>query len=233
LRSKRFAAGLLLLSPALKTPIVCYVTDRKSLGVGEGGEGVLGKIRAAAAAGVDWVQIREKDLCGKELLGLAREAVAGQGVRRVIVNDRLDVALAAGAAGVHLGRESLGAPEVVRWCRAGNTVADFLVGVSCHSLQEARAAESAGASYIFFGPVFDTPSKREMGRPQGVARLAEVCRGVAIPVVAIGGVNERNAEECIRTGAAGVAAIRMFQEARDGAAMQDVIGRLHALGASR
>jgi thiamine-phosphate pyrophosphorylase len=229
LRWKPFAAGLLLLSPALKTPLVCYVTERKSLGEGDGGEGVLGKIRAAGAAGADWVQIREKDLCGRELLGLAREAVAGQGSARVIVNDRLDVALAAGAAGVHLGQQSLRAQDVVRWCRAGNAVADFLVGVSCHSLEEAREAESAGASYLFFGPVFDTPSKRGMGKPQGGGRLAEICRCVAIPVVAIGGVNEQNAGECIRAGAAGVAAIRMFQEARDGAAMKDGIGRLHAL----
>jgi thiamine-phosphate pyrophosphorylase len=229
LRWKRFAAGLLPLSPALKTPLVCYVTDRNSLGDGDGGEGVLGKMRAAAVAGADWVQMREKDLCGRELLELAREAVAGQGLARVIVNDRLDVALAAGAAGVHLGRESLAARDVVRWCRAGNAVADFLVGVSCHSLQEAREAESAGASYLFFGPVFDTPSKRGMGKPQGGGRLAEICRSVAIPVVAIGGVNEQNAAQCIRSGAAGVAAIRMFQEARDGAAMKDLIGRLHEL----
>ena len=113
-----------------------------------------------------------------------------------------------------LGRESLGARDVVRWCRAGNAAADFLVGVSCHSLEEAREAESAGAAYIFFGPVFDTPSKRGMGEPQGVARLGEICRGVAIPVLAIGGVSEKNAGECIRAGAAGIAAIRMFQDAR-------------------
>jgi thiamine-phosphate pyrophosphorylase len=228
LRSKHFAAGLPPLSPALKTPLVCYVTDRKSLGMGEGGESVLGKIRAAVAGGVDWVQLREKDLSGRELLALAREAVAGGGAR-VIVNDRLDVALAAGAAGVHLGRESLSARDVVRWCSSGNAPAEFLVGVSCHSLEEAREAESAGASYIFFGPVFDTPSKRGMGEPQGVGRLAEICGSVAIPVVAIGGVSELNAGHCIRAGAAGIAAIRMFQEARDGAAMKDVVGRLHVL----
>jgi thiamine-phosphate pyrophosphorylase len=221
------------LSPALKTPIVCYVTDRKSLGEGDGGEGVLDKIRAAAAAGVDWVQIREKDLCGRDLLALAREAVAGEGAAQVIVNDRLDVALAAGAAGVHLGRESLGARDVVRWCRGGNAAAEFVVGVSCHSLQEAREAESAGANYIFFGPVFDTPSKRGMGEPRGVARLAEIRGSVAIPVVAIGGVSEQNAADCIRAGAAGIAAIRMFQEARDGAAMKVLIERLHSLGTSR
>ena len=217
------------MSPAPKKPIVCYVTGRKSLAAGEGGESVLGKIRAAAAAGVDWVQIREKDLSGRELLALAREAVAGCGVARVMVNDRLDVALAAGAAGVHLGRESLSARDVVGWCRGGNAPAEFVVGVSCHSLEEAREAESAGASYIFFGPVFDTPSKRGMGEPQGVARLGEICRSVTIPVLAIGGVAEENAADCIRAGGAGIAAIRMFQDARDGAAMQDVVEQLRGL----
>lgn len=209
------------------------MTDRKSLGEGEGGKSVLGRIRAASAAGVDWVQLREKDLSGRELLGLAREVVAAGGGARVIVNDRLDVALAAGAAGVHLGRESLGAQGVVSWCRGGHAPADFWVGVSCHSLEEARAAESAGAAYIFFGPVFDTPSKRGMGKPQGVARLAEICRGVAIPVLAIGGVSEKNAGECIRAGAAGIAAIRMFQDGRDSAAMKDVVERLRTGSASR
>jgi len=209
------------------------VTDRKSLGVGDGGVGVLGKIRAATAAGVDWVQTREKDLSGRELLALVRDAVAGSGSTRVIVNDRLDLALAAGAAGVHLGRESLSAQEVVSWCRSGNAPRDFLIGVSCHSLEEAREAAVAGASYIFFGPVFDTPSKRGMGEPQGIARLGEICRSVAIPVVAIGGVSEENAGECIRAGAAGIAAIRMFQDARDGAAVKDVVERLRVESASR
>jgi thiamine-phosphate pyrophosphorylase len=221
------------LLPTPKQPIICYVTDRKSLAAGEAGAGVLGKIRAAIAAGVDWVQIREKDLSAQELLGLARESVTAAGGARVIVNDRLDVALAAGAAGVHLGRESLGAREVVSWCRGGHAPAEFLVGVSCHSLAEAREAERAGAGYIFFGPVFDTPSKRGMGEPQGLARLGEICRVVKIPVLAIGGVSEENAGECIRAGAAGIAAIRMFQDARDAETLKQAVTRLHAQGAMR
>ncbi len=215
------------------------MTHRKSLAAGDSAEAVLEKIRAAVAAGVDWVQIREKDLSGRELLALAkaavgiantqaRETTAARSASQVIVNDRLDVALAAGAAGVHLGRESLSAQDVVRWCRGGNAPAEFLVGVSCHSLEEAREAHTAGASYIFFGPVFDTPSKRAMGQPQGVARLAEICSSVTIPVIAIGGVSEENAAECIRAGAAGIAAIRMFQEPQNTAAMQDVVERLRA-----
>ena len=129
---------------------------------------------------------------------------------------------------MHLGRESLGAREVVSWCRGGHAPAEFLVGVSCHSLEDAREAEGAGAAYIFFGPVFDTPSKRGMGEPHGVVRLAETCRSVKIPVLAIGGVSEENAGECIRAGAEGIAAIRMFQDARDPAATKDVVERLRA-----
>ena len=209
-------------------PIVCYVTDRKSLGSADPIESVLAKIRAAIAAGTDWVQIRERNLPARDLLALPRGAVEESGdAARVIVNDRLDVAIAAGAAGVHLGEQSMPAREVIRWCRSGNAPPEFLVGVSCHSLEEAREAEGSAASYVFFGPVFDTPSKRSFGRPQGIARLAEACRSVRIPVIAIGGVNEENGVECIRAGAAGIAAIRLFQEPRDRGILQETIARLH------
>ncbi|MGC2707047.1 MAG: thiamine phosphate synthase, partial [Candidatus Acidiferrales bacterium] len=115
---------------------------------------------------------------------------------------------------------------VVQWCRGGNAPPEFLIGVSCHSFEEAREAESAGASYVFFGPVFYTPSKRGLGAPQGAARLAEVCRSVRVPVIAIGGVDESNAAECLRAGAAGIAAIRMFQEAGDADALGRTIERI-------
>ncbi len=218
---------------ASEKPIVCYVTDRRALGTSDPGEGVTAKIRAAVAAGVDWVQIREKDLPGRELLALARAAIgiahenAAAGKAGVVVNDRLDVALAAGAAGVHLGGESLPARDAIRWCRGGNAPAEFLIGVSCHSLEEAREAENDGASYAFFGPIFETPSKERFGAPQGIARLAEVCRAVRIPVIAIGGVSEENGPECIGAGAAGIAAIRLFQEPGDPAALRKAIARLH------
>jgi thiamine-phosphate pyrophosphorylase len=216
------------LPAARKTPIVCYVTDRKALGPQAALQSVSEKIRFAATAGVDWVQIREKDLSARELLQLAQGVVQSGGAR-ILVNDRLDVALAAGAAGVHLGRASVPAGDVVRWCRAGNAPQGFLIGVSCHSLEEVREAETAGADYAFFGPVFDTPSKRPFGAPQGIARLGEVCRAVGIPVLAIGGVEEENAVSCIRAGASGVAAIRMFQEARNEKDLRDQIARIHSL----
>jgi thiamine-phosphate pyrophosphorylase len=217
-------------------PIVCYVTDRKSLGAGGTTAGLSDRIRTAARAGVDWVQIREKDLPGGQLLAVAQEAVtAARGARetevgdtQVYVNDRVDVAIVARAAGVHLGGESLPAAEVVRWCREGNAPPGFEVGVSCHGMEGAREAEQNGADYIFFGPVFDTPSKRAFGPPQGAQRLREVCRALRIPVIAIGGVNETNGEECIRAGASGIAAIRLFQEDVDLEKFKEFIYRLKA-----
>ncbi len=234
-RLRRFAAGLPPLPAAPDNLVVCYVTDRKSLGPGSSASvpSVLEKIRAAAQAGVDWIQIREKDLPAHELLALAREAVSivrsSAGKARVIVNDRLDVALAAGAAGVHLGGESAPAREVVRWCRAGNAPAGFRIGVSCHNVQETHEAEDAGADYALFGPIYDTPSKRSYGAPQGIAGLKEVCGAARITVIAIGGVNEENAAECIRAGAAGIAAIRMFQEAKSTQALADAVALIHRL----
>jgi thiamine-phosphate pyrophosphorylase len=220
------------LSPAPDKPIVCYVTDRKLLGTAAPVPSVLEKIQMAAQAGVDWIQIREKDLPARELLTLTREAVsmADSSGRKtqMIVNDRLDIALAAAAAGVHLGSESVPARDVIRWCRAGNAPSGFRIGVSCHTMEDASEAESAGADYVFFGPIFDTPSKRSFGAPQGISRLKDVCSAVRIPVIAIGGMNRENAAESIRAGAAGIAAIRMFQEAKSPQALAEAVARLRA-----
>lgn len=196
-------------------PIFCYVTQQRALA-----RGLLETIRKTAAAGVDWVQIREKDLEAHALAELVRLALTAvrETCASILVNDRLDVALAAGAAGVHLGETSLPAKAVSEWRRsAGRT--EFRIGVSCHSLETARAAEGAGADYIFFGPVFATPSKAAFGAPQGIERLREVCRSVRIPVLAIGGVTIENAHSCFTAGAAGVAAIRLFQECEDTSAL--------------
>jgi thiamine-phosphate pyrophosphorylase len=211
------------------------VTDRRSLRLAPGEtltDVLLGKIEAAAAAGVDWIQLREKDLPGKDITALAREAMRRVTqppslacrtprnlVPRILINDRLDVALAECAAGVHLGENSLPVKEAKRLIDAaipGRSVADdFLTGVSCHSLAAAQAAASAGADYLFFGPVFTTPSKAAFGPPQGLDLLAKVCRSVSIPVLAIGGVTLENAATCLASGAAGIAAIRLFQDSAD------------------
>ena len=229
--------------------LLCYVTDRRLLGCelpsgAASTHNLLKQIERAATAGIDWVQVREKDLTARELLELTRRAMAvvstavNSGPRpnapmsvptRVLVNDRIDVAIAAGAAGVHLGGGSVPVGEVVRWCRAGNAPPDFLVGASCHGLDEIIEAERAGANYIFFGPVYQTPSKISFGTPQGLGRLAEACRRVRVPVLAIGGINEENASACLRAGAAGIAAIRLFQQPPNDAALGGIVSRLRAI----
>ena len=209
-------------------PIFCYVTDRRSLpaskGESEEDESLLSSIERAATAGVDWIQIREKDLPGGRLAALTRIAISRAGNARILVNDRLDIALATGTRGIHLGETSLPAGDALRAVRAakakGIAPSDFLVGVSTHSLQAACAAEKAGASYTFFGPVFPTPSKAAYGLPQGLDRLAEVCRAMQIPVLAIGGITAENAPACLAAGAGGVAAIRLFQAGWDSAAIR-------------
>ncbi|MGH9757771.1 MAG: thiamine phosphate synthase, partial [Candidatus Acidiferrales bacterium] len=211
--------------------IVCCVTSGKTANAGASGASrTLATIRAAIACGADWVQIREKDSPARELLALADKAVAmtretavAGRKTRILVNDRLDVALAAGAGGVLLGGASVDAAHVVRFCRSGNAPPEFRVGVSCHGAREALEAEQAGASYIFFGPVFDTPEKRAFGAPPGIEELRAVSSELRIPVIAIGGVNAANAGECFRAGASGIAAIRMFQEVSDVAALRNSI----------
>jgi len=211
-------------------PLLCYVTDRRGLpgGTPETSLAALAlKIEQVVSAGVDWVQIREKDLTGRDLAALTREVLRSAakftsskaGAVRVLVNDRLDVALSEGAAGVHLGERSLPVQEAKRLWQSSalNGVSDFLFGVSCHSLEAARDAARSGADYIFFGPVFATPSKAEFGAPQGLQRLKQVCSAVTVPVIAIGGITLENSAACLHSGAAGLAAIRLFQDPEDAA----------------
>jgi thiamine-phosphate pyrophosphorylase len=201
--------------------LVCYVTDRRSLGLDQpqAVARILDALALAAAAGADAVQLREKDLSGSALLQCAHSAAARAGTCKILVNDRMDVALAAGAAGVHLGGDSLPVAEVAQFRAAGRAPADFLIGRSCHALAEALQAERHGADYLFFGPVFATPAKARFGPPQGLDALAAVCLRVRIPVLAIGGITLENAAACKSAGAAGVAAIRLFQESQDVAAV--------------
>jgi thiamine-phosphate pyrophosphorylase len=197
------------------------------------------KMQSIASAGVDWVQIREKDLSARELATVTRELLqyiaqlsSGPGRRpvRILINDRLDVAVAEGAAGVHLGEHSVSVSEAKRFLHASSALqahpGRFLVGASCHSLQAAQSAARDGADYIFFGPVFATPSKVPYGAPQGLDRLSEVCLAVSIPVLAIGGITLQNAPSCLAAGAAGIAAIRLFQDATDPAELLTALRQL-------
>ena len=200
---------------------------------------LLRSVEAALQAGVDWVQIREKDLPASALASLTRGALrlaaecpgGDKRAPRILMNDRLDIAVVERADGVHLGEHSLGVAEVRqaadRWAAQGTIQREFVVGASCHSLEAAEEAERNGADYIIFGPVFATPSKKAYGEPQGLARLREVCTRVVIPVLAIGGVTVPSAAECLDAGAAGVAAIRMFQDSRD---LRPVVSELRRQG---
>lgn len=173
----------------------------------------LEAIDKAARAGCQLVQIREKDMSAKALAAFTRAAIecARPHGARVLVNDRLDVAMAAGADGVHLRASSIPAPEV-RAVVARKGLDDFLIGVSTHSVAEAKLAEDGGADFIVCGPVYDTPSKKAFGPPLGLERFAEICGAVKIPVLAIGGINLSNYREPLRRGAAGVAAIGLFTD---------------------
>jgi len=168
--------------------------------------------REAIEGGVSVLQLRYKGGKSREFLKLAKrikEISAECGIP-LIINDRLDIALAAGADGVHLGQEDLPPQEARRIL--GSQV---ILGVSAASLEEAQEAEGAGASYIGLGSIFPTSSKPDAGRPIGTEIISEVSRSVRIPVVAIGGIQIDNAEEVIRKGASGVAVISAILQARD------------------
>jgi len=200
------------------SPLLCYVTDRRQLpgSAAEQAIALLKKIKEAGAAGVDWIQIREKDLPAEQLSELARQALHSlPASRRLLINDRLDVAFAVGAGGVHLGENSIPVREAKRFVTERGGPNDFRIGVSVHSLQSAQNAEGDGADYVIFGPVFATPSKASYGSPRGPEELGRVCRGVSIPVLAIGGITPEAARGFYERGASGIAAIRFFQEAQN------------------
>jgi len=202
-----------------------YITARQQLEP-PSVETLRRKVQASLAAGVDYVQLREKDLAGKHLATLISEIQElpeknrSRRALHLLVNERLDVALASGADGVHLPSDSL--PLSTVRARAGSAA---VVGISCHSEDEVLQAGRDGASYVLVGPVFSTPSKAE-SRPLGVRALREICRRSPAPVFALGGVSRDNAESCVRAGAVGVAGIRLFQQTSD---LAELTRYLHAL----
>lgn len=183
--------------------IRCHITDRRSAG---GTAALLALIERNARAGVDWIQIREKDLDDRSLTALVEEALRRCGNAKVLVNSRADIALACGAAGLHLPADS---PPPSIWrpiCPPG-----FLIGVSCHTVEELQEAERHGADYALFAPVFRPLSKDDPRPPHGLDGLRRACASVRIPVLALGGITEENAPLCLDAGAAGVAGITLFQ----------------------
>jgi thiamine-phosphate pyrophosphorylase len=183
----------------------CYITDRRSLPAGRTWKDAISR---AIGNGANWIQIREKDLSARELYEMTRQAIALAAPigAKILVNSRFEVALAAGAAGVHL---PAGSPPPQSWRTL--TPPGFLIGVSTHTLPEALAAQREGADYAVFGPVFPPRSKSSALAPRGLTGLKHAARALKIPVLALGGIDDENADECMAAGAAGIAAITLFQ----------------------
>lgn len=187
---------------------------------------LLALVRAAVEARVTLVQLREKSLTGRVLFELASAAaeIARESSTSLLVNDRADIARAAGCDGVHLTTNSLEASVVRRTFGE-----EFLIGVSAHTLAEARAARAGGADFAVFGPVFDTPSKRAYGPPVGLEELKMGAHELSpFPLVALGGVGEDEIEKVLRAGAEGVAGIRLFANGQNLARIVHHIGRAYA-----
>jgi thiamine-phosphate pyrophosphorylase len=188
----------------------------------QAGRALPDRAREAAAAGVEFVQIREKDLTDGALLRLAmavQAAVAGTATR-VLVSGRPDIALAAGTAGVQLPEEGL----PVRAVRAA--FPGFVIGASRHSLVAARRAQDEGADFVVLGPIFSTPAKES--RALGAARLSEVAAALRVPVYAIGGIDTSTAPRALAAGARGLAAIRLFLDPPE--PLHALVRRLKAWG---
>jgi thiamine-phosphate diphosphorylase len=190
---------------SLRRPIICLVTDRRRLG--DPGEDQLVRLVAtASAAGVTLIHVRERDLDDRRLLALIRRLLtAVRPETAVVVNDRADVALAAGAAGVHLRSDSVPADRLRRFVPPG-----FLIGRSVHGAAEAAMAAESGVDYLIMGTTFATTSKDSTAPVAGLDGLADACRAGRVPVVAIGGITLDNVTGIAAAGAAGIAAIGLF-----------------------
>jgi thiamine-phosphate pyrophosphorylase len=211
--------------------LLYYITDRSQFDEDKTARRsrLLATVAEAARCGVDYIQLREKDLSTRDFEILAREAVQhlrteNQKLKTVLlINSRTDIALASGAQGVHLRSNDISPSEVKRiWTRGGGTPAPVTVGVSCHSRAAVARAAQEGADFAVFGPVFEKKTGHE--RPAGLEALREACQET-IPVLALGGITLENAEACMQVGAAGIAAIRLFQQNK----MSKVVAALRRL----
>jgi thiamine-phosphate pyrophosphorylase len=207
---------LVLVSDRSRCPMADDGDDRRRLVVA---------IESACRAGVRAVQLREKDLDARDLLDLATELrrVTEEQEVRLLINDRVDIAIAAHADGAHCPEQGF-SPGAARAILGDHA----LVGSSCHSLQAVQRAADAGADFVFLGPVFATPSKKRYGAPIGLEALRAACRVTRVPVFAIGGIDPDRAVECVDAGARGVAVTSAILASEDVAAA--VTGFKNALG---
>jgi thiamine-phosphate pyrophosphorylase len=210
--------------------LLCYITDRSQFsGDASARRRLLEKITEAACNGVDFIQLREKDLTTRELELLAREASRAirensSSTAQLLINSRVDVALAVGADGVHLRSDDISPSDVRKILNHQDPGgrARFTIGVSCHSVNEVRQAVDH-ADFVVYGPIFQKKTVSGSSAA-GVEALHQACLE-KIPVLALGGITVENAGACLQAGAAGIAGIRLFQENE----MRKVVGVLRSL----
>ena len=196
----------------LQKPIIYLITSGKTppeaISVSDDPQDLLELIAAAVAAKVDLIQIREKQLTDRAVyeLSMAAHRLTQNSNTRLLVNDRSDIARAAGADGVHLTARSL-RPNVIREMFGK----EFLIGSSTHSLEEVVRARDEGADFVVFGPVYETESKRGYGPPVGLEQL-RLATTTELPVLALGGIRIENAADCFAAGASGIAAITLLND---------------------
>lgn len=169
---------------------------------------ILNTIKLAIEAKIDLIQIREKHIPARLVFDLVSDAakIAKNSSSQILVNDRADIAIAANADGVHLTARSIPAFEIKSFFPI-----NFVIGVSAHNIDEARTAQQAGADFITFSPIFETPSKERYGVPQGLEKLREVCEELNdFSVIALGGIDRNNISQVLECGAIGIAAIRFL-----------------------
>lgn len=185
------------------------ITDRKVL---SSHFSLLSSVEAALKGGVKAVQLREKDLGTRELLDMAytMREITDKYRAKLFINDRVDIALSVEADGIHLGQKSIPAYAVRRIVKD-----KFMIGVSAHSIEEAKQAEKGGADFITLGPVYQTPSKLKYGQPLGVDIIRKAKDEISIPVFAIGGIKKDRIKEVLDAGADGVALISGILGAKD------------------
>jgi len=192
------------------------ITDRSQIK----GRSLVDVVKTALEGGVRMIQLREKDLSGNELFNLARELrlLTRKYGARLLINDRIDIAIAVEADGAHMGHQSVSVQDARRAFESSSLIphpSSFLIGVSTHSMEEALNAQSDGADFITFGPIYFTPSKAAYGQPVGTDKLKEAAEAVNIPIYALGGIRRGNIEDVLNAQVYGVAMISAIMAADD------------------